>query len=107
MCRNVTFTTSSVASTRAKISRSWTSARKANSPPATCRAPSTSVRGIIERDIERVLPDGHTPIVLYCGGGYRSVLVADSIQKMGYRNVVSMDGGWRAWIAADYETEEP
>jgi rhodanese-related sulfurtransferase len=64
-------------------------------------------RGIIERDIERVLPDGHTQIVLYCGGGYRSVLVADSIQKMGYRNVVSMDGGWRAWIAADYETEEP
>jgi rhodanese-related sulfurtransferase len=63
-------------------------------------------RGIIERDIERVLPDGHTPIVLYCGGGYRSVLVADSIQKMGYRNVVSMDGGWRAWLEAGYETEE-
>ena len=62
-------------------------------------------KGIIERDIERVLPDGQMPIVLYCGGGYRSVLVADSIQKMGYRNVVSMDGGWRAWIEAGYETE--
>jgi rhodanese-related sulfurtransferase len=63
-------------------------------------------KGIIERDIERVLPDAQTSIVLYCGGGYRSVLVADSIQKMGYRNVVSMDGGWRAWLEAGYETED-
>ena len=64
-------------------------------------------KGIIERDIERVLPDGHAPIVLYCGGGYRSALAADTIQKMGYRNVISMDGGWRAWTEAGYETEEP
>jgi rhodanese-related sulfurtransferase len=63
-------------------------------------------KGIIERDIERVLPDALTVIVLYCGGGYRSALAADSIQQMGYRNVVSMDGGWRAWIEAGYKTEE-
>ena len=62
-------------------------------------------KGVIERDIERVLPDGVTPIVLYCGGGYRSVLAAEAIQKMGYRNVISMDGGWRAWTAAGFETE--
>jgi rhodanese-related sulfurtransferase len=64
-------------------------------------------KGIIERDIERALPDVHTPIVLYCGGGFRSVLAAESIQKMGYKNVVSMAGGWRAWVAAGYEIEEP
>jgi rhodanese-related sulfurtransferase len=63
-------------------------------------------KGIIERDIERVLPDALTVIVLYCGGGYRSALAADSIQQMGYRNVVSMDGGWRAWVEAGYKTEE-
>jgi rhodanese-related sulfurtransferase len=62
-------------------------------------------KGIIERDIERVLPDHSAPIVLYCGGGFRSVLAAENIQKMGYRNVVSMDGGWRAWNAAGYRTE--
>jgi rhodanese-related sulfurtransferase len=63
-------------------------------------------KGVIERDIEHVLPDPDTPIVLYCGGGYRSALAADSIQKMGYRNVVSMDGGWRAWVEAGYEIDE-
>jgi rhodanese-related sulfurtransferase len=63
-------------------------------------------KGIIERDIERVLPDASAPIVLYCGGGFRSALVADNIQKMGYRNVVSMDGGWRAWTEAGYKTED-
>ena len=62
-------------------------------------------KGIIERDIERVLPDPSAPIVLYCGGGFRSVLAAENIQKMGYRNVVSMDGGWRAWNAAGYQIE--
>jgi rhodanese-related sulfurtransferase len=62
-------------------------------------------KGIIERDIERVLPDHSATIVLYCGGGFRSVLAAENIQKMGYRNVVSMDGGWRAWNAAGYSTE--
>jgi rhodanese-related sulfurtransferase len=64
-------------------------------------------KGIIERDIERALPDGNTPIVLYCGGGFRSALAADTIQKMGYSNVISMDGGWRAWTQAGYETEKP
>ena len=54
-------------------------------------------KGVIERDIERTIPDKGTPIVLYCGGGYRSALAADNIQKMGYRNVISMDGGWRGW----------
>jgi rhodanese-related sulfurtransferase len=62
-------------------------------------------KGIIERDIERTLPDQRSPIVLYCGGGYRSVLAADSLQQMGYSNVVSMDGGWRAWVGAGYDTE--
>ena len=56
-------------------------------------------KGIIERDIEKLVPDPATPVVLYCGGGFRSALAADSLQKMGYTNVVSMDGGWREWTA--------
>ena len=59
-------------------------------------------KGVIERDIERTIPDKGTQIVLYCGGGYRSALAADNIQKMGYRNVISMDGGWRGWTEAGY-----
>ncbi|MFS8813133.1 rhodanese-like domain-containing protein, partial [Synechococcus sp. R55.7] len=54
-------------------------------------------KGIIERDIERVIPDKEAEIVLYCGGGFRSALAADNLQKMGYRRVISMDGGMRAW----------
>jgi rhodanese-related sulfurtransferase len=54
-------------------------------------------KGIIERDIEERVPDLNTPIVLYCGGGYRSALAADNLQKMGYTNVLSMDGGIRGW----------
>lgn len=54
-------------------------------------------KGVIERDIEAKVPDATTPLVLYCGGGFRSALAADALQKMGYTNVVSMDGGWRAW----------
>src|SRR5262249_14581983 len=54
-------------------------------------------KGVIERDIERLFPDRDTEIVLYCGGGYRSALAADALQKMGYRRVQSMDGGWRRW----------
>ncbi len=54
-------------------------------------------RGVIERDIEQRVPDPKTPIVLYCGGGFRSALAADNIQKMGYTNVLSMDGGIREW----------
>ena len=59
-------------------------------------------RGIIERDIEETVPDKNTRIVLYCGGGYRSALAADNLQKMGYRNVISMDGGWRGWTDAGF-----
>jgi rhodanese-related sulfurtransferase len=54
-------------------------------------------KGIIERDIETRVPEPDTPIVLYCGGGFRSALAADNLQKMGYTNVVSMDGGYREW----------
>lgn len=56
-------------------------------------------RGIIERDIEKVCPDKSSTIVLYCGGGYRSAMSAFNLQKMGYTNVISMDGGIRAWRA--------
>jgi len=61
-------------------------------------------KGIIERDIENAVPQKATPIVLYCGGGYRSALVADNLQKMGYNTVISMDGGWRAWTDAGFPT---
>jgi rhodanese-related sulfurtransferase len=54
-------------------------------------------KGIIERDIEERVPDPHTPMVLYCGGGFRSALAADNLQKMGFSNVLSMDGGIREW----------
>jgi len=57
-------------------------------------------RGIIERDIETSVPDTSTKMILYCGGGFRSALVADNLQKMGYTNVESMDGGWRDWVTA-------
>jgi rhodanese-related sulfurtransferase len=59
-------------------------------------------RGILERDVESLIPDKSADIVLYCGGGYRSALAADSLQRMGYSNVVSMDGGIRAWREAGY-----
>jgi len=62
-------------------------------------------KGVIERDIETKVPDPATPLVLYCGGGYRSALAADAIQKMGYSNVISMDGGWRDWNARGYPVE--
>ena len=54
-------------------------------------------KGVIERDIETRVPDVNTPMVLYCGGGYRSALAADNLQKMGYTSVLSMDGGIRGW----------
>src|ERR1700680_1736490 len=53
-------------------------------------------KGIIERDIEQAFPDKNAMLVLYCGGGFRSALAADNLQKMGYTNVISMDGGWRS-----------
>ena len=61
-------------------------------------------KGVIERDIDRMIPDTNAKIVLYCGGGYRSALAADNIQKMGYTNVESMDGGFRAWEEAKLPT---
>jgi rhodanese-related sulfurtransferase len=62
-------------------------------------------KGIIERDIEARFSDPETPMVLYCGGGYRSALAADNLQKMGYKNVISMDGGWRGWNEAGLPVE--
>ena len=63
-------------------------------------------KGVIERDIEAKVPDPATPLVLYCGGGFRSALAADAIQKMGYTNVISMDGGWRAWTESGAPVEK-
>jgi rhodanese-related sulfurtransferase len=62
-------------------------------------------KGVIERDIEAKVPDPTTPLVLYCGGGFRSALAADSLQKMGYTNVISMDGGWTGWVNSGGEVE--
>lgn len=62
-------------------------------------------KGVIERDIEELIPDTEAEIVLYCGGGYRSALAADNLRAMGYRNVLSMDGGFRGWTAAGYPVE--
>ena len=62
-------------------------------------------KGIIERDIEARVPQLDTEMILYCGGGFRSALAADNLQKMGYTNVLSMDGGWRAWTEAGLPTE--
>jgi rhodanese-related sulfurtransferase len=59
-------------------------------------------KGIIERDIEARVPDPRTELVLYCGGGFRSALAADNLQKMGYTNVLSMDGGIREWREKNY-----
>lgn len=55
-------------------------------------------KGIIERDIEERVPNTNTKLILYCGGGFRSALVADNLRKMGYTNVESMDGGWKGWL---------
>ena len=64
-------------------------------------------KGVIERDVEQAFPDKDAPLVLYCGGGYRSALAADNLQKMGYTNVISMDGGWRGWTDAGFPVEKP
>jgi rhodanese-related sulfurtransferase len=63
-------------------------------------------KGIIERDIEQRVPDPGTKMILYCGGGFRSALSADNLQKMGYTNVESMDGGWKGWLEAGLPTEK-
>ena len=64
-------------------------------------------RGILEREIERTVPDKDAPILLYCGGGFRSALSADNLMKMGYTNVVSLDGGWRGWNERGLPTVKP
>jgi len=63
-------------------------------------------KGVIERDIEQRLPDAGSKMVLYCGGGFRSALAADNLQKMGYTNVESMDGGWKGWLEAGFPTQK-
>ncbi len=63
-------------------------------------------KGVIERDIERTVPDKDTPMVLYCGGGFRSALAADSLQKMGYTHVISLDGGWHAYEVSGLPIEK-
>lgn len=64
-------------------------------------------KGVIEREIEGAIPDRNTPIVCYCGGGYRSVLACDNLQRMGYTDVLSLDGGWRAWSERGLPTVTP
>ena len=61
-------------------------------------------KGIIERDVEKAIPEKGATVVLYCGGGFRSALAAENLQKMGYTNVISMDGGWREWTQAGFPT---
>jgi len=63
-------------------------------------------KGVIERDIEKAIPDASAEIILYCGGGFRSALAADNLQKMGYTKVISMDGGVRGWKEAGFEIEQ-
>ena len=63
-------------------------------------------KGVMERDIERTVPDPSTPMVLYCGGGFRSALASDALGKMGYTGVMSLNGGWRAYEASGLETEK-
>jgi rhodanese-related sulfurtransferase len=63
-------------------------------------------KGVIERDVEAAIADKSREIILYCGGGFRSALSADNLQKMGYKNVLSMDGGWRAWNDAGGPVEK-
>jgi rhodanese-related sulfurtransferase len=63
-------------------------------------------KGVIERDIETQVPEKTTRLVLYCGGGYRSVLAADALQQMGYTDAISLDGGWRAWQQAGLPVEK-
>ena len=63
-------------------------------------------RGVIERDIETQVPDSGQKMILYCGGGFRSALVAENLQKMGYTDVESMDGGWKGWVGAGLPTAQ-
>lgn len=63
-------------------------------------------KGVIERDVEDAILDKKAEVILYCGGGFRSALSADNLQKMGYTNVLSMDGGWRGWVDAGGPVEK-
>jgi rhodanese-related sulfurtransferase len=63
-------------------------------------------KGVMERDIEKLHPDTSQPLYLYCGGGFRSALAGDNLQKMGYKNIYSVGGGWRAFLDAGVETEK-
>jgi rhodanese-related sulfurtransferase len=63
-------------------------------------------KGVIERDIEQRVPDTRAEVVLYCGGGYRSALAADALQRMGYSNVTSLAGGYRSWRERGYPVED-
>jgi rhodanese-related sulfurtransferase len=63
-------------------------------------------KGVIERDVEEAIPEADAEIILYCGGGYRSALAAQNLQRMGYANVISMDGGFRGWSEAGYSIQE-
>ncbi len=63
-------------------------------------------KGVIERDAEAKIPDKNATVILYCGGGFRSALAADNLQKMGFTNVISMDGGWRNWCESGYPTQK-
>ena len=62
-------------------------------------------KGVIERDIENTFPDSGKELILYCGGGFRSALAAENLQRMGYKNVLSMDGGWRGWTEKKFPVE--
>lgn len=62
-------------------------------------------KGVIERDVEGKIPDHGRKLILYCGGGFRSALAADNLQKMGYTNVISLDGGWKGYTAAGLPVE--
>lgn len=64
-------------------------------------------KGVLERDIEKVIPDSTSPVVLYCSGGYRSAIAADNLQNMGYKNVASMLGGLTAWQKLGFVIENP
>ena len=63
-------------------------------------------KGVIERDIEKTIPDTQAEVILYCGGGFRSALAAENLQRMGYKNAASMDGGWRVWNESGYPTQK-
>lgn len=63
-------------------------------------------KGIIERDIEQRVPDPGAKVILYCGGGFRSALAGDNLQRMGYSNVESMDGGWKGWVEAGFPIQK-